>query len=226
MSADPNLIVLTPESWARESASRVQASVETVLGRQGRCAVMLTGGRSARRLYEAWAGLPAFHAMQNVQFFFGDERCVPPDDGQSNFGMAMETLFAHGVPSGCIIERMEAEMADRASACFRYERLLPSKIDVLLLGVGEDGHIASLFPGAAVLGEQVRTVVPVTGPKWPHERLTVTPPVIESAGAIFVLADGATKASVAHRVRSGRDDVSELPAALVRTATWLLDTAA
>jgi 6-phosphogluconolactonase/glucosamine-6-phosphate isomerase/deaminase len=113
--------------------------------------------------------------------FFGDERCVLPDNAESNYGIAMQTLFLHGVPVRCAVFRMGADAADREAAAQRYADLLPDSIDVLLLGVGEEGHIASLFPNSASLQERKRRVIPITGPKPPFERLTITPPVIAQA---------------------------------------------
>ena len=81
-----------------------------------------------------------------MSFYFGDERCVPPDHDESNYGMEMQTLFSHGVPIECSVFRMEADAIDIEAAAQRYADLLPDSIDVILLGVGEDGHIASLFP--------------------------------------------------------------------------------
>jgi len=185
---------------------------------------MLTGGRSAESLYSAWRELPFFKLLPAVKFYFGDERCVPPGDPDSNYGLAMRSLFAQGVPPSCVVHRMEAEDPDREGACFRYEGCLPGKIDVLLLGVGEDGHIASLFPGSWALDERVRSVVPVVGTKEPRERLTVTPSVIEGATRVFVLANGEAKAAVLKRVSAGTEDFHLLPACLVSKATWLLDT--
>ena len=185
---------------------------------------MLTGGRSADSLYRAWSDLPDFDQMKSVRFYFGDERCVLPFDSESNYGLVMRTLFAHGIPSGCSVRRMEGDAFDRDAASLRYERLLPSKIDILLLGVGEDGHIASLFPGAAALDECVRKVVPVIGAKEPRARLTITPPVIANASSVFVLANGEAKAAVFRRVAAGEEDFHVLPACLARNATWLLDT--
>ena len=91
--------------------------------------------------------------MTGVSFYFGDERCVTPDHAESNYGMAMKTLFPQSVPTGCAVFRMEADTADQEAATQRYAYLLPDLIDVLLLGVGEDGHIASLFPNNAALKE-------------------------------------------------------------------------
>jgi len=213
-----------PEAWAEQSARLIQDAVQDAFLRQGGCSVMLTGGRSAERLYRAWRELPDFNQLHSVAFFFGDERCVPPDDHESNYGLAMRTLFDQGIPYGCSVMRIEAEHPDREGASLRYERLLPSRIDVLLLGVGEDGHIASLFPHGAPLGERARKLVPVVGPKEPRARMTATPVVIAHASSVFVLANGEAKAAVLRRVVAGTEDCDVLPACLVREATWLLDT--
>ena len=211
--------------WPVQAARLVQDSINAILYERGQCSVMLTGGRNAERLYISWAELPAFHQMTRVRFYFGDERCVPPDHLESNYGMAMRTLFQRGVPSGCTIFRMQADAADREAAARRYGEALPDKVDVLLLGVGDDGHIASLFPGSVALQEVSRRVVPVTGPKPPHERLTITPPVIAQARSIFVLAAGAAKAQVLVKAQQVAGDFDILPACLVLNATWLLNPA-
>ena len=185
---------------------------------------MLTGGRSAAQLYAAWARLPEFGRMTGVDFYFGDERCVPPADPDSNVGLAMRTLFAAGVPEGCAVHRMEAESTDAAAAADRYGARLPQAIDILLFGVGEDGHIASLFPHSEALRETCRRVVAVVGPKPPPRRLTVTPPVIRHAQAVFVLAPGA-KAALRAAARQEPADIDALPARLVLGAIWLPEDA-
>lgn len=207
-----------------QSARLIQDSINAVLLERGQCSVMLTGGRSAARLYTAWAGLPAFLQMTGVQFYFGDERCVPPDHPESNYGMAMRTLFNQGVPLGCSVFRVEADDPNHEAAALRYEVGLPDKVDVLLLGVGEDGHIASLFPGSVVLKEVHRRVVSVTGPKPPHERLTITPPVIAQARSVFVLATGIAKTQILVKLLQVGGDFDTIPARLILNATWLLDT--
>jgi 6-phosphogluconolactonase len=220
----PEIMQFESTDWPTMAAGLIQNSINNVLAKQGKCSVMLTGGRSAARLYKVWRDLPAFQQMTGVSFYFGDERCVPPDHTESNYGMVMQTLFPHGVLSGCSVFRMEAEAEDREVAAQRYSDLLPDSIDVLLLGVGEDGHIASLFPNSTALQERNRRVVPITGPKPPFERLTITPPVIAQAKSIFVLATGNAKAKVLSKARQAPSNFVELPACLVLSATWLLDT--
>lgn len=212
--------------WPQLAAALIQGRMDSILQRQGLCSVMLTGGRSAERLYGVWSELPGFSLLKGVRFYFGDERCVPADDSESNYGMAMRTIFQRGVPAGCSVFPMDGADPDRDAAARRYDEALPERMDVLILGVGEDGHIASLFPGSEALHEAARRVVSVVGPKPPRERLTITPPVIKQAGSIFVLAAGAAKAAVLSEMLAVKgDDVLMLPARLVLHATWLLDTA-
>lgn len=184
--------------------------------------MMLTGGRSARALYGEWAASSEFLTTGNVDYFLGDERWVPANDDESNAGMVMRHLFGRGMPPGCRFFPMLTD-GDKEGRALDYEKMLPERVDVLLLSVGEDGHVASLFPGETALKEESRRVVPVTGPKAPHERLTITPPVIRSARTVFLLAQGAAKAELLGRVLAGGAAVS-LPVALAMDATWLLDT--
>lgn len=211
------------ERWADVAADAVLARITARLREAGHCAVMLTGGRSAAQLYTVWARHPGFRSLSGVAFYFGDERCVPPDHGESNYGLILRTLFASGLPAGCTVHRMEADSADQDAAADRYAAGLPDRIDVLLLGVGEDGHVASLFPRSAVLGETRRGVVAVTGPKPPPRRLTITPLVIRQARSVFVLAVGAVKAAVLAEALRAPEAVAACPARLVLGATWLLD---
>lgn len=213
----------SPERWAEVAAATVLARVKACLRDNGHCAVMLTGGRSASKLYTAWSRHPLSCNLHGVAFYFSDERCVPPCHSESNYGLAMRTLFANGLPSGCTVHRMEADNPDPDAAAARYAAALPDHIDVLLLGVGEDGHIASLFPQSAALDETRRGVVAITGPKSPHRRLTITPPVVRQARSVFVLAAGAAKAAVLMEALRSPDRINDLPARMVLGAIWLLD---
>lgn len=219
-----SLLRFSKQTWAIESAKHVQTAIELQLAESNNCNVMLTGGRSGRVLYEAWRNLPGFSHLENVNFFWGDERCVPPYDPESNYMMALDTLF-HGNsrPKGNNLFRMEAESVDLNEACLRYERVLPERIDVLLLGVGEDGHVASLFPASPALLEEKRRVVPVTAPKQPFNRLTITPQVVRYAKKVFVLAPGPERAAINARMIEPGMTASQIPAFLVASRVWMLD---
>jgi 6-phosphogluconolactonase len=221
----PNIKLFDAMEWPLRVAELIQDKIEAILVERGRCSVMLTGGRSAERIYSAWTELPSFRQVHDVQFYFGDERCVPPDHPESNYGMVMRTLFYRGVPAGCSVLRMEADDSDRQAASQRYSGLLPNQVDVLLLGVGEDGHIASLFPGGLALHEVGRRVLAVVCPKPPYDRLTITPSVIAQAGSVFVLAAGVAKSNVLTKALQEPSDFDTMPARLVLGANWLMDTA-
>jgi 6-phosphogluconolactonase len=161
-----------------------------------------------------------------VSVFFGDERAVSPDHPDSNFFMVQRALLSRvPIPVGNV-HRMEAERTDREAAAREYERLLPARLDVLLLGMGADGHTASLFPGSDALDERHRLVVPVLGAKPPAERITVTPPVIGAARRVAVIATGEDKAPMVARAIEGPFAPKAVPVQLARHGTWFLDRSA
>ncbi len=220
-------ILASPDSvsWAGFAADAIGQAIRSVLSRKNVCYVMLTGGRAAERLYK-YLSDTATLPLERIHFLFGDERCVPPDHADSNYALVMKTLLANGVPSGCSIARMVAENPDREAAAKAYEKLLPEAVDVLLFGMGVDGHIASLFPGSSALCLEERSVTPITGPKPPHERLTITPKVIASVESVFVLATGKEKGKVLVEALKSSEDILSLPVRLTLGATWLLDAEA
>jgi 6-phosphogluconolactonase len=185
---------------------------------------MLTGGRSAEQLYRYLVTSTDFLSYsKGAIFYFGDERCVPPDHPDSNYNMVMGSLFANGVSEGTLIKRMEVEKYPISKAAMEYEALLPAQVDILLLSVGEDGHIASLFPHQPSLKESVRRVIPVTSPKIPYDRLTITPPVIHSARHVFVMALGDAKVKVYEKAKSDECNIDALPAKMVLDRIWITD---
>jgi 6-phosphogluconolactonase len=124
------------------------------------------------------------------------------------------------------VHRMQGELADRDAAARAYEKELPDRLDVVVLGIGEDAHTASLFPGAEALRETVRRVLPVVGPKPPPERLSLTPPALQSARLCLVLASGAGKAEPTRRALKDPLDIVQVPIQLAREGVWFIDTAA
>jgi 6-phosphogluconolactonase len=214
--------------FAALAAEHVTAAVVASLETQGRCALALTGGATPRPVYELMAASPLSNrvAWDHVTIYFGDERCVPPDDPRSNFRMADESLLSRVPIPRASIQRMEGERTDYDAAAADYARRLPDELDVLLLGVGEDGHTASLFPRSPALRETLRRVVPARSPAPPAMRLTITPPVIRAARAIIVLARGRTKAAPIARAVEAPWSPEEVPSQLARGGTWLLDRAA
>jgi 6-phosphogluconolactonase len=158
--------------------------------------------------------------------FFGDERCVPPGDPASNYRMVREVLLDR-VPVGRPqIHRMEGERADHDEAAHAYAAVLPERLDLLVLGLGDDGHTVSLFPGAPSLAESRRRVIAVRAPTSPRDRLTITPPVIRDARLTIGLVAGAAKAEALARVIDGPYAPDRTPGQLARAGLWIADTAA
>jgi 6-phosphogluconolactonase len=229
-------IVGDPADLAARVARQVALVLDSAVARHGSASIVLAGGRTPRGVYER---IVAHHRRDvrwdHVHFYWGDERHVPPDDDRSNYRMACDALLdalpvrrehVHPVPTGVAPEQAAEE----------YERTLRSHFgtdwptfDLVLLGVGADGHTASLFPGAAALGEFRRWVVATTAPVEPHERLTLTVPALTHGRSIFVLATGSAKADA---VRCGLGATSDprCPVSFMATTggslVWWLDGAA
>lgn len=221
-------IVVDPGEFAGAAAAWIAEAINHAVAAQGSCALALAGGSTPQPVYRALARPPYDQAVvwERVRVYFGDERAVPPDSPDSNFGTARESLLRHlAIPEKQIF-RMEAERADREVAAAEYARLLPQRLDLLILGMGPDGHTASLFPGSPALDEKERRVVTVIGPKPPAARLTITPPTIAAAEQTVVLVTGGDKAATVERVLRGPFAPKDLPVQLARSGTWILDKAA
>jgi 6-phosphogluconolactonase len=210
-------IVVEPEALAQRAAEWLAEALRRALSGGGRCSFALSGGKTVGPIYRTLAGMAM--PWERVDFYFADERCVPPDHLESNYFLAEETLFR---PAGIKLEqvrRMEGEREDREAAARDYEALLPPTLDVVLLGMGEDGHTASLFPGLSAVEEQERKVLAVVGPKPPPWRLTLTLPVLNAARQVLFAVTGEGKRDAARRVFSGE----ALPSARVKNAVWIMD---
>ena len=202
-----------------------QAAAELLASARGHIAI--TGGSTPRVAYERAAELR--DDWSGVDFWFTDERCVPPDHEHSNFGMAERALLSRA--EGATLHRMRGELGPEDGAT-AYENELgefgPGALDLILLGVGPDAHICSLFPGDDALGERERLVVGVETPGMAPlvSRITLTLPVVNASRQIVFLVTGEDKAEAAARVFAGRPD-PRAPGSLVEgDAIALLDPAA
>ena len=231
-------VVDTSAALAAEAARIFVTAASEAIDARGRFVVALAGGATPRGLYRLLAADPTRARVEWLRtwVFFGDERCVPATDPESNYLMAYETLLAHApVVSGQIF-RIRGEEPDTGLAAKEYEGTLrstfepsPVRFDLVLLGMGVDGHTASLFPGSPALDETDRLVaaVDIRAAAVPR-RITLTPPVLNAARQVLFLVAGAEKARAA--ADALRNPGCSLPAARVRpvdgTLTWLLDRAA
>ena len=228
---------------ARLAAERLTQLIVDAAARNGSALVALTGGTTPRRLYahladrdQPWRGrIPWSH----VHLFWGDERHVPPEHPESNYGMAKAALMDHVPMAPGYVHRIRGEMPDAVDAAADYERTLdvvagfsrPFLFDIMLLGVGEDAHVASIFPGSALLESHAeRRVAAVWAAHLHAWRITLTPDALLDAAAIIVLVAGASKVAAVHAVLNGPLDVTTYPGQLLRAAgdrvEWFLDRAA
>ena len=225
MPAGNRRVIVTTELLPETAARHIAKAVEQAIAGHGRATVMLAGGSTPRAVYRQLA-LNRHLPWDKVEFFFGDERAAPSGDPQSNYRMARESLLdAVPIPLNQV-HRMLAERPDREAAADEYARLLPERLDLIILGVGEDGHTASLFPGSSALRERVRKVIAVVGPKAPLHRLTVTPLVIAAAVNKIVLVSGSGKAGAVAQALEGPQNPDACPAQLARDGIWIMDRAA
>jgi 6-phosphogluconolactonase len=219
------LVAIDKDTFVAMAAARIAGEIRRAIGEHGRCTIALCGGETPMPVYEALAGEEISGGIDwtRIRFFFSDERCVPPNHPDSNFRMAWESLLQHIPIAPSAVERMKAEEPDRVKAAEDYSAKLPSSIDIVLLGVGEDGHTASLFPGSPALREELHLVVPVEGVKPPRYRLTVTPPAIRNAGVRIVMATGLNKASAIARALEGPYAPEEVPIQAALNGVWIID---
>jgi 6-phosphogluconolactonase len=217
-------IHLVPSATFADAGAGVLAAALRGFGKRD-LSLALSGGSTPGPIYEVLAACPDI-PWERVRVFFADERAVPPNDPASNYRLVRRALIERVPIPARSVHRMEAERPDLDETAESYERRLPSRLDVLVLGIGEDGHTASLFPGSPNLRETARRVAPARSPSPPTERLTITPPVIHSAGRIFLFARGRAKADAVREALLGKADVSRCPARLARGGTWVVDTEA
>ncbi len=242
MNAAPDLRILTTpqELFAAAAEEVVHTATEAVVQR-GRFTIALSGGSTPKSLYTLLAtnarnALPWDHTF----FFWSDERHVPPTDPESNYRMAEESMLSKvPVPAGNVF-RVASENPEAAAAADAYEQTLQKffaleagqvpRFDLILLGMGPDGHCASLFPGSTGLQEKSRLVIANWVEKFKTSRITFTLPVLNAARCVAFLVSGTDKASALHAVLETDAPGEQYPSKLVRPTDgkliWLVDRAA
>ena len=222
-----NVICGDPKEVSTRAAELFVELAGEAVSTSGRFAAALSGGSTPRALY-ALLATDQFRQRvpwSRVHLFWGDERCVPPDHADSNYRMAREALLAKVPIPTENIHRMPAEQKDHRLAADAYEEALRvffalqagelPRFDLILLGMGEDGHTASLFPGTVALAETERLVVAVYVEKLDTHRLTLTVPVINHAAHVVFLVTGKSKAPVLREVLEGERQPQRNPIQLI-----------
>lgn len=219
----------------RAASIFVSASTNSIAAKK-RFAVAISGGSTPRRLY-ALLGSEAYRHQINwehVHFFWADERCVPKEDEASNFKTAFDNLLSRVASPGRNIHRIKGEeIPDKAARDYEEEmrrffgRSERPRFDLIILGMGEDGHTASLFPGSKSLEEAVRLTLPVYLGEPKKDRITLTLPVLNNADQVLFLVVGSSKAAILSEILGDAEKRKRFPAGLIRPArgniTWLID---
>ena len=230
MQTNVNSKVRRTRQFTEDAASLILESGRAAIAQNGLFRLGLAGGNTPRAVYEQLVVHSDALDWSRVQITFGDERCVPPDDAASNYRMAKESLLSRvPIPEGNVF-RIRGEISPEEAA-LEYEAKLAAVAsrfgearyahDLLLLGLGEDGHTASLFPDSPALAESVRLVVPNTGPKPPPQRITFTFPLINAARSVLFLLKDPAKEPILQAALRG-----QYPSGQVRPETgevlWLV----
>ena len=225
------------EELARQAAEQFVALAQEAIARSGRFAAALSGGSTPKALYSLLASREFQPRVEwpRVHLFWSDERCVPPDHPDSNFRMVRQTLLAGIQIPETNIHRMIGEK-EPAEAAALYEAELKvffgaegghwPRFDLIFLGVGEDGHTASLFPGSKAENETERLVAAVYVERLQSYRLTLTLPVINAAAQVAFLVSGESKAKIVHEILAAPGGSRDYPASKVTPAdgkvTWFV----
>lgn len=237
------VVVADQAALARKAAELFAETAERALARVGRFTVALSGGTTPKLLYSLLATEPYRSRLpwRQTHVFWGDERCVPPDRPDSNFGMAKAALLDQVPVPPEQLHRMQAERKDLVVAAREYEAEIartfaapptgdPPALDLILLGLGPDGHTASLFPHTQAVRETRRWAVRNYVAKLDANRLTLTAPILNRGSMILFLVAGTDKAPVLKEVLEGPSDPDRLPSQLIRPVSgrviWLVDRAA
>jgi len=232
------LVFDTPEQVALAAAEKFVAYAQEAIADHGAFTVSLAGGNTPRRVYELLASDPFKNLINwsSVHLFFGDERCVPPHHQDSNYGMVYKALISKIEIPASNVHRIAGEGNPEENAA-AYERELRTffgdvswpRFDLVLLGMGEDGHTASLFPGSDAVKEKARWVVATRMEQLKQDRITLTIPVLNHAAQVVFLVTGKGKARRFSAVIHGPPRPEPLPAQLIRpldgSLEWLVDKA-
>jgi 6-phosphogluconolactonase len=218
------------------TAERIVYLIEHAIQENGLCNIALAGGNTPREVYTKLAANSCRDRVDwnGLHLFWGDERMVPPDHQDSNFRMVQQTLLEHiNIPDGNVHRIRGENTPEKASE--EYAQLLHNSFredipcfDLILLGIGEDGHTASLFPDTDAIEECKRHVVAVFVPRLNTWRVTLTFPVLNAAREVFFLVSGSSKSKIIQRIMSIKEPTKEFPATMVNpengTLHWMLDS--
>ncbi|MDP6924019.1 MAG: 6-phosphogluconolactonase [Candidatus Scalindua sp.] len=226
------------EKLVAATTDRIADCMELAIQKNGLCSMALSGGKTPGGIFSLLASNPYRDRLDwsKLHLFWGDERMVPPDHQDSNYRLVQETLLDHIKIPDENVHRMRGEIAPEEAAA-EYVSLLHDHFkgdlpcfDLMLLGLGEDGHTASLFPGTDAVEEREKHAVAVFVPKLDAWRVTLTLPVLNAARKIMFLVSGKSKSEMVQRIISNKQLAKEIPATMVNPQNgelhWMMDSEA
>lgn len=237
---DEKLEVIEPKSFSEAVADEIVACVQEAISERGRASLSLAGGSTPGAVYRVLGRPPRVNEIDwsKVHIYWGDERWVPHDDMQSNFKMVQETLLSNLPKPGPKVNAVNTSLSSAEESAVAYAKTIAQNekgasvpiLDIVLLGIGEDGHTASIFPNSSVVSASGTIAHAVKHPSDGGYRVTLSPDVLFSARKILFIVNGDSKAPIMKRVLKGSESEIEIPAKLYRKAkervTFFLDCTA
>lgn len=239
----PSVEIIEPKLFAGAVADEIVASAREYISERGRCTLALAGGSTPGAIYRALSKPPRVEEVEwpSVVLYWGDERWVPHTDNASNFKMTQETLLSQIPSPGPKYFEVDTSLKTPADSAQAYTKTIREQeklgandiptFDIVLLGIGEDGHTASIFPGSSLLRESESSIAEaVTHPEDGRERISLTPKALFSARKIFFIVKGDNKADIVRAVLESSESPEKYPARLFESAadrvTFFLDSGA
>ena len=238
-----NIEIVEPKLFSGVVADELIASISDAIADHGKCSLVLSGGKTPGEIYRTMALPPRVEEVDwsKLILYWGDERFVPEHDVQSNYQTVKETLLARLPENGPTVHPINTALKSAAAAAEAYEKTIRASekigaqdypvFDLVMLGVGEDGHIASIFPGSPMIKKPLgKLCSSATAPDGEIERISLTPEAIFAAKKILIIVRGENKADIVEKVLSGSESELDLPAKLYKRGgsrvTWFLDSSA
>lgn len=213
---EDRIIRINNQGWEKVVTNYIFSLILTIKQRYNCCSIVLTGGRTATTLYKEmfnYQKISSNNLWSEVSIFFTDERCVDSSSELNNYKTIFDSLFKNETPNNCFIHRINTEMINYSDE--NYNDIFPDSPDILLLTLAEDGHIASIFPGSEIQGEYSRKISKAKSPKFPYDRISITPMVIKNSKNILVLANGSDKKAALDRFNNLSCEIENIPISLL-----------
>ena len=217
-----NVFYYDNENWAKLAACTLADQIYEIIKLENHCNLMLTGGRSAEILYSELSKIQKFTNLKSrINFYFSDDKCVDVKNNLSNYGMACRKLFKNTGKLGNV-HRIKVEGKNKKKIIDDYSKVVPDNLHILILSIGDDGHIASIFPNSNLLFNTKDKIGYVVGENGKPDRVTVLPKVIKSADNIFLMCLGDTKKIFHNMYLRDDQNFKKLPCFLASHGYWIV----